>query len=64
MTTEHTYLKSLDVVVGHFLESPELNQVLAPRDRKSLFSGISKIRQMSQKWVDSIVMAKFISLWL
>ncbi|XP_062412401.1 ephexin-1 [Sardina pilchardus] len=51
VTTEHTYLKSLDVVVEHFLESPELNQVLEPRDRKSLFSGISKIRQMSQNFL-------------
>ncbi|XP_041914006.1 ephexin-1 isoform X2 [Alosa sapidissima] len=54
VTTEHTYLKSLDVVVEHFLESPELNQVLEPRDRKSLFSGISRIRQMSQNFLQDM----------
>lgn len=53
VTSERTYLKSLDVVVELFVESPELNQVLSPRDHKCLFSDISKIQQMSEKWVTS-----------
>ncbi|XP_030646930.1 ephexin-1 [Chanos chanos] len=48
VTSEETYLLGLGVAVDHFLESPELKQALAPRDRKSLFSGITKIRELSQ----------------
>ncbi|XP_036377945.1 rho guanine nucleotide exchange factor 15 [Megalops cyprinoides] len=54
VTTEHSYLESLVVAVDHFMESPALNLVLAPRDRKSLFSSIGKIREISQNFLEAM----------
>ncbi|XP_061096521.1 ephexin-1 [Conger conger] len=54
VTTEQSYLKSLNVVVDLFMESPTLNKVLAPRDRKSLFSSIGRIREISQNFLDAM----------
>ncbi|KAJ8375211.1 hypothetical protein SKAU_G00057910 [Synaphobranchus kaupii] len=54
VTTEQSYLESLSVAVNLFIESPALNQVLAPRDRKSLFSSIGKIREISQNFLDAM----------
>ncbi|XP_064186749.1 ephexin-1 isoform X2 [Anguilla rostrata] len=54
VTTEQSYLDSLNVAVGLFMESSALNQVLAPRDRKSLFSSMGKIREISQNFLDAM----------
>ncbi|XP_027002171.2 rho guanine nucleotide exchange factor 19 isoform X2 [Tachysurus fulvidraco] len=54
-TSEQSYLERLSVVVKHFMESPEISSAIAPQDQKSLFSSIHKIREISQKFLDSMV---------
>ncbi len=49
VTSEQSYLQSLTVAVEHFQESSVLKNALAPRDRKSLFSSIAKIKEFSQR---------------
>lgn len=49
VTSEQTYLQSLTVAVELFQESSVLKDALAPRDRKSLFSSIAKIKEISQR---------------
>ncbi|KAI1889319.1 hypothetical protein AGOR_G00177960 [Albula goreensis] len=54
VTTEQSYLQSLGVAVDLFMESPALKLALAPRDRKSLFSSIGRIREISQNFLDAM----------
>ncbi|XP_066565210.1 ephexin-1 [Amia ocellicauda] len=54
VTTEASYLASLRVAVEHFMESPKLSAALGPLDRKSLFSSITKIREISQNFLDEL----------
>ncbi|XP_063056468.1 rho guanine nucleotide exchange factor 5 [Engraulis encrasicolus] len=54
VTSERSYLRSLDVVCEVFLESSELRSVLEQRDSKSLFSGIHRIRQLSQTFLQEM----------
>ncbi|XP_059426186.1 ephexin-1 isoform X1 [Carassius carassius] len=56
ITSEQSYLQSLTVAVGHFQESSELKDALAPRDRKSLFSSIAKIKEISQSFMDAMLL--------
>ncbi|XP_036425428.1 ephexin-1 isoform X2 [Colossoma macropomum] len=54
-TSEQSYLDGLTVAVDHFQECPALKSAISPRDQKSLFSGISKIREISQNFMDAMV---------
>ncbi|KAK1168682.1 rho guanine nucleotide exchange factor 15 isoform X1 [Acipenser oxyrinchus oxyrinchus] len=54
VTTEHSYLSSLTVAVVHFMDSPELSRALGPRDRKSLFSSIGKIKEISKNFLEGL----------
>ncbi|XP_028817216.1 ephexin-1 isoform X2 [Denticeps clupeoides] len=54
VTTECTFLRSLDVVVDHFLQSPDLSQALSATDCKFLFSDIVKIRTISQDFLQAM----------
>ncbi|KAG9341561.1 hypothetical protein JZ751_019074 [Albula glossodonta] len=54
VTTEQSYLQSLGVAVDLFMEFPALKLALAPRDRKSLFSSIGRIREISQNFLDAM----------
>ncbi|XP_058634662.1 ephexin-1 isoform X2 [Onychostoma macrolepis] len=56
VTSEQSYLQSLMVAVEHFQESSVLKDALAPRDRKSLFSSIAKIKEMSQSFMDAMLL--------
>ncbi|KAG9277767.1 ephexin-1-like isoform X1 [Astyanax mexicanus] len=53
--TEQSYLDGLAVAVEHFQECAELKSAMEPRDQKALFSGISKIREISQTFMDAMV---------
>ncbi|KAK7144670.1 hypothetical protein R3I94_010938 [Phoxinus phoxinus] len=59
VTSEQTYHQSLSVAVEHFQESPVLKEALAPRDRKSLFSSIAKIKEISQR-LDQFVVQDYV----
>eukprot|EP00063_Salmo_salar_P004355 XP_013979190.1 PREDICTED: ephexin-1-like isoform X2 [Salmo salar] len=54
VTTEQSYLERLGVAVNHFMKSSTLRLALSPRDHKSLFSSIAKIREISQKFLDAM----------
>ncbi|XP_041118816.1 uncharacterized protein LOC121322681 isoform X2 [Polyodon spathula] len=54
VTTEHSYLSSLTVAVVHFMDSPELSSALGPRDKKSLFSSIGKIKEISKNFLEDL----------
>lgn len=49
LTSEVSYLRSLRVLTDHFMESRELNENLINRDKKTLFSNILRIREVSEK---------------
>ncbi|XP_021332789.1 ephexin-1 [Danio rerio] len=55
--SEQVYLQSLAMTVEHFQESSVLKEALAPRDRKSLFSSIAKIKEISQSFMDALLLA-------
>ncbi|RXN04635.1 ephexin-1-like protein [Labeo rohita] len=56
VTSEQSYLQSLMVAVEHFQESSMLKDALAPRDRTSLFSSIAKIKEISQSFLDVMLL--------
>lgn len=49
LTSEVSYLRSLRVLTDHFMESRDLNENLINRDKKTLFSNILRIREVSEK---------------
>lgn len=50
LTSEASYLRSLHVLTEHFMESRELEETMIIRDRKTLFSNILRIREVSERW--------------
>jgi len=49
LTSEASYLRSLRVLTEHFLNSRELEDTMIIRDRKTLFSNIHKIQEVSER---------------
>lgn len=49
LTSEASYLRSLCVLTEHFLDSRELKDTMIIRDRKTLFSNILRIREVSER---------------
>ncbi|XP_036428258.1 ephexin-1 isoform X2 [Colossoma macropomum] len=54
LTSEVSYLRSLRVLTEHFLESRELNDTLTTLDKKTLFSNILRIREVSEKFLKDL----------
>ncbi|KAM9462252.1 rho guanine nucleotide exchange factor 15 isoform 2-T3 [Clarias gariepinus] len=54
LTSEVSYLRSLRVLTDHFMESRELNDNIINRDRKTLFSNILRIREVSEKFLKDL----------
>ncbi|KAG7324811.1 hypothetical protein KOW79_011127 [Hemibagrus wyckioides] len=54
MTSEVSYLRSLGVLTDHFMESRELSEILINRDKKTLFSNILRIREVSEKFLKDL----------
>ena len=56
MTSEASYLRSLDVLIDCFMTSAELDfqntsSVINRRDHQVLFSNITSVRNVSKRWV-------------
>ncbi|XP_043916383.1 rho guanine nucleotide exchange factor 19-like [Protopterus annectens] len=51
ITSEASYLRSLNVVVNHFKKSRELSEVLCSRDRHTLFSNIQEVKDASESFL-------------
>jgi len=49
ITSEMSYLRSLRVLTEHFMESCELNDTLIIMDKKTLFSNILRIQEVSER---------------
>ncbi|XP_071316139.1 ephexin-1 [Trachinotus anak] len=50
LTSEASYLRSLRVLTEHFLDSRELEETLIIRDKKTLFSNILKVEEVSERF--------------
>lgn len=49
LTSEASYLRSLRVLTEHFLDSRDLDEALIIRDRKTLFSNVLRVREVSER---------------
>ncbi|XP_026017881.1 rho guanine nucleotide exchange factor 15 [Astatotilapia calliptera] len=54
LTSEASYLRSLHVLTEHFMESRELEETMIIRDRKTLFSNILRIREVSERFLKDL----------
>ena len=68
VTTEATYLRSLDVLIDHFMEDagmnpnlPEGRRVLEKRQHHVIFSNVKEVREISARsvWVTVLSMTLF-----
>ncbi|XP_037334931.2 rho guanine nucleotide exchange factor 15 [Pungitius pungitius] len=54
LTSEASYLRSLRVLIEHFMNSRELEETMIIRDRKTLFSNILRIREVSERFLKDL----------
>lgn len=54
ITSEMSYLRSLRVLTEHFMESSELNDTLIIMDKKTLFSNILRIQEVSERFLKNL----------
>ncbi|XP_048857320.1 rho guanine nucleotide exchange factor 15 [Brienomyrus brachyistius] len=54
LTSEASYLRSLRVLIEHFMESRDLDETLVIRDRKTLFSNIVRVREVSKRFLSDL----------
>ncbi|XP_040887356.1 rho guanine nucleotide exchange factor 15 [Toxotes jaculatrix] len=50
LTSEASYLRSLRVLIEHFMDSRELEVTMVIRDKKTLFSNILRVREVSERF--------------
>ncbi|XP_074518373.1 rho guanine nucleotide exchange factor 19 [Halichoeres trimaculatus] len=50
LTSETSYLRSLRVLTEHFLDSRDLEETMIIRDKKTLFSNILRVREVSERF--------------
>ncbi|XP_026875857.2 ephexin-1 isoform X2 [Electrophorus electricus] len=55
LTSEASYLRSLRVLKDHFLGSRELDDTLVIHDRKSLFSNILQVYEVSERFMQALL---------
>lgn len=49
LTSEASYLRSLRVLTEHFLDSRDLEDTMIIMDKKTLFSNILRVREVSER---------------
>lgn len=49
LTSETSYLRSLRVLTEHFHDSRDLEETMIIRDKKTLFSSILRIQEVSER---------------
>ncbi|XP_043954056.1 ephexin-1 [Gambusia affinis] len=54
LTSETSYLRSLYVLTEHFMENRELTETVIISDRKTLFSNILKVREVSERFLKDL----------
>ncbi|XP_017165200.1 rho guanine nucleotide exchange factor 19 isoform X4 [Poecilia reticulata] len=51
LTSEASYCRSLDIVVGHFVKNKELERLLTTQDKNWLFSRLTEVRVISHRFL-------------
>ncbi|KAJ8401737.1 hypothetical protein AAFF_G00377080 [Aldrovandia affinis] len=54
LTSEASYLRSLLVLSDHFLDSRDLDKTLIIREKKTLFSNILRVREVSERFMKDL----------
>ncbi|XP_061104536.1 rho guanine nucleotide exchange factor 15-like isoform X2 [Conger conger] len=54
LTSEASYLRSLRVLTDHFLDSRDLDETLIIRDKKTLFSNVVRVREVSERFLKDL----------
>ncbi|XP_041842386.1 ephexin-1 isoform X2 [Melanotaenia boesemani] len=54
LTSEASYLRSLRVLTEHFQNSRELEETMIVRDKKTLFSNILRVREVSERFLKDL----------
>ncbi|KAK6478015.1 rho guanine nucleotide exchange factor 15 [Huso huso] len=54
LTSEASYLRSLNVLTDHFLDSRELSDTIIIRERKILFSNITRVKEVSERFLKDL----------
>ncbi|XP_032824089.1 rho guanine nucleotide exchange factor 16-like [Petromyzon marinus] len=54
ITSEHSYLHSLEVMIGLFKESSELGSTMSKLEHHHLFSNVTDIRDVSKRFFDEL----------
>lgn len=54
LTSEASYLRSLRVLTDHFMESRDLQDTLIVREKKTLFSNILRVREVSERFLTDL----------
>ncbi|XP_027143742.1 rho guanine nucleotide exchange factor 15 isoform X1 [Larimichthys crocea] len=54
LTSEASYLRSLRVLTEHFLNNRDLDETLIIRDKKTLFSNILRVREVSERFLKDL----------
>lgn len=54
ITSEMSYLRSLRVLIENFMESSDLNDTLINMDKKTLFSNILRIQEVSERFLKDL----------
>ncbi|XP_035531733.1 rho guanine nucleotide exchange factor 15 [Morone saxatilis] len=54
LTSEASYLRSLRVLTEHFLDSRELEETMIIREKKTLFSNILRVREVSERFLKDL----------
>lgn len=54
LTSEASYLRSLRVLTEHFLDSRELEETMIIMDKRTLFSNILRVREVSERFLKDL----------
>ncbi|XP_072447486.1 LOW QUALITY PROTEIN: rho guanine nucleotide exchange factor 19-like [Chiloscyllium punctatum] len=54
LTSEASYLRSLKVLIEHFMNSRDLNDTIILRDKKTLFSCIARVKEVSESFLKDL----------
>ncbi|XP_041034881.1 rho guanine nucleotide exchange factor 15-like isoform X2 [Carcharodon carcharias] len=54
LTSEASYLRSLNVLTEHFMDSKDLNETIILRDKKTLFSCITRVKEVSESFLKDL----------
>ncbi|XP_030043400.1 rho guanine nucleotide exchange factor 15 isoform X2 [Microcaecilia unicolor] len=54
LTSEASYLRSLTLLIEHFMNSRELDETMIIREKRILFSNILKVKEISEKFLKDL----------